>query len=195
MVSTQALPYRPRLDSLLDDRVNILGFSIFNQSHAFFQEFVQSLNQSWQENCDHAPFTGPAVSYGPKARETTSLLCIRSSAKSSSFTSRTANLHEPAGKRSGCAKMTQCSSERSGLQEIAGSSGLVVTLPVNLVRRHLPTYESQRDQRTQRSCCTPMLCNRERFPPQSLQPKLPCCVEDDLLALRSDWWQREMAIG
>nr|XP_020840524.1 glutamate receptor ionotropic, kainate 4 isoform X4 [Phascolarctos cinereus] len=51
-----------RMDSLLDDRVNILGFSIFNQSHAFFQEFVQSLNQSWQENCDHAPFTGPALS-------------------------------------------------------------------------------------------------------------------------------------
>ncbi|XP_043854025.1 glutamate receptor ionotropic, kainate 4 isoform X5 [Dromiciops gliroides] len=51
-----------RMDSLLDDRVNILGFSIFNQSHAFFQEFVQSLNQSWQENCDHVPFTGPALS-------------------------------------------------------------------------------------------------------------------------------------
>ncbi|XP_060107794.1 LOW QUALITY PROTEIN: glutamate receptor ionotropic, kainate 4 [Heteronotia binoei] len=51
-----------RLDSLLDDRVNILGFSIFNQSHAFFQEFAQSLNQSWQENCDHIPFTGPALS-------------------------------------------------------------------------------------------------------------------------------------
>ncbi|XP_077161939.1 glutamate receptor ionotropic, kainate 4 isoform X1 [Paroedura picta] len=51
-----------RLDSLLDDRVNILGFSIFNQSHAFFQEFAQSLNQSWQENCDHVPFTGPALS-------------------------------------------------------------------------------------------------------------------------------------
>nr|XP_055162190.1 glutamate receptor ionotropic, kainate 4 isoform X2 [Nyctereutes procyonoides] len=50
-----------RMDSLVDDRVNILGFSIFNQSHAFFQEFVQSLNQSWQENCDHVPFTGPAI--------------------------------------------------------------------------------------------------------------------------------------
>ncbi|EPY84467.1 glutamate receptor KA1 precursor-like protein [Camelus ferus] len=49
-----------RMDSLVDDRVNILGFSIFNQSHAFFQEFAQSLNQSWQENCDHVPFTGPA---------------------------------------------------------------------------------------------------------------------------------------
>ncbi|XP_022416125.1 glutamate receptor ionotropic, kainate 4 isoform X2 [Delphinapterus leucas] len=51
-----------RMDSLVDDRVNILGFSIFNQSHAFFQEFAQSLNQSWQENCDHVPFTGPALS-------------------------------------------------------------------------------------------------------------------------------------
>lgn len=50
------------MDSLVDDRVNILGFSIFNQSHTFFQEFSQSLNQSWQENCDHVPFTGPAVS-------------------------------------------------------------------------------------------------------------------------------------
>lgn len=45
----------------MDDRVNILGFSIFNQSHAFFREFAQSLNQSWQENCDHVPFRGPAV--------------------------------------------------------------------------------------------------------------------------------------
>ncbi|XP_017721046.1 PREDICTED: glutamate receptor ionotropic, kainate 4 [Rhinopithecus bieti] len=51
-----------RMDTLVDDRVNILGFSIFNQSHAFFQEFAQSLNQSWQENCDHVPFTGPALS-------------------------------------------------------------------------------------------------------------------------------------
>ncbi|XP_036718330.1 glutamate receptor ionotropic, kainate 4 isoform X3 [Balaenoptera musculus] len=51
-----------RMDSLVDDRVNILGFSIFNQSHAFFQEFARSLNQSWQENCDHVPFTGPALS-------------------------------------------------------------------------------------------------------------------------------------
>ncbi|XP_054443549.1 glutamate receptor ionotropic, kainate 4 [Pteronotus mesoamericanus] len=51
-----------RMDSLVDDRVNVLGFSIFNQSHAFFQEFAQSLNQSWQENCDHVPFPGPALS-------------------------------------------------------------------------------------------------------------------------------------
>lgn len=50
------------MDGLVDDRVNILGFSIFNQSHTFFREFAQSLDQSWQENCDHAPFRGPAVS-------------------------------------------------------------------------------------------------------------------------------------
>uniref|UniRef100_A0A8C6XYW5 Glutamate receptor n=1 Tax=Naja naja TaxID=35670 RepID=A0A8C6XYW5_NAJNA len=51
-----------QLDSLMDDRVNIMGFSIFNQSHPFFQEFAESLNQSWLENCDHIPFTGPALS-------------------------------------------------------------------------------------------------------------------------------------
>lgn len=51
-----------RMDGLADDRVNILGFSIFNQSHAFFQDFARSLSQSWQENCDHVPFPGPAVS-------------------------------------------------------------------------------------------------------------------------------------
>ncbi|CAI5795273.1 glutamate receptor ionotropic, kainate 4 [Podarcis lilfordi] len=51
-----------RLESHLDDRVNIMAFSIFNQSHAFFQEFAESLNQSWLENCDHIPFTGPALS-------------------------------------------------------------------------------------------------------------------------------------
>lgn len=51
-----------RIDSPLDDRVNILSFSMFNQSHAYFQEFAQILQQSWEENCDHSPFTGPAVS-------------------------------------------------------------------------------------------------------------------------------------
>ncbi|XP_044145443.1 glutamate receptor ionotropic, kainate 4 [Bufo gargarizans] len=51
-----------RIDSPLDDRVNILSFSMFNQSHAYFQEFAQILQQSWEENCDHSPFTGPALS-------------------------------------------------------------------------------------------------------------------------------------
>ncbi|XP_075460241.1 glutamate receptor ionotropic, kainate 4 isoform X2 [Ascaphus truei] len=49
-------------ESLLDERVNILGFSLFNQSHSYFQEFVQTLQRYWEENCDHAPFTGPALS-------------------------------------------------------------------------------------------------------------------------------------
>uniref|UniRef100_A0A3Q3ITC8 Glutamate receptor n=1 Tax=Monopterus albus TaxID=43700 RepID=A0A3Q3ITC8_MONAL len=45
-----------RLDDVADQRVNIVGFSVFNKTHPFFQDFVLSLNRSWQENCDHAPF-------------------------------------------------------------------------------------------------------------------------------------------
>ncbi|KAF7219551.1 kainate 4-like [Nothobranchius furzeri] len=51
-----------RLDDVADQRVNILGFSVFNRTHPFFQEFVLSLNRSWQENCDHAPFAGTPLS-------------------------------------------------------------------------------------------------------------------------------------
>ncbi|MED6283651.1 hypothetical protein CHARACLAT_011100, partial [Characodon lateralis] len=51
-----------RLDDVADHRVNIVGFSVFNKTHPFFQEFVLSLNRSWQENCDHAPFTGTPLS-------------------------------------------------------------------------------------------------------------------------------------
>nr|XP_054593905.1 glutamate receptor ionotropic, kainate 4-like [Nothobranchius furzeri] len=54
-----------RLDDVADQRVNILGFSVFNGTHPFFQEFVLSLNRSWQENCDHAPFAGTPVLSGP----------------------------------------------------------------------------------------------------------------------------------
>uniref|UniRef100_A0A4W5QJU7 Glutamate ionotropic receptor kainate type subunit 4 n=1 Tax=Hucho hucho TaxID=62062 RepID=A0A4W5QJU7_9TELE len=43
-------------------RVNILGFSVFNRTHPFFQDFLLSLNRSWQENCDHAPFAGTPLS-------------------------------------------------------------------------------------------------------------------------------------
>ncbi|XP_016344311.1 glutamate receptor ionotropic, kainate 4 [Sinocyclocheilus anshuiensis] len=50
-----------RLDDLADQRVNIVGFSVFNRTHPFFQDFVLSLNRSWQENCDHAPFAGTPV--------------------------------------------------------------------------------------------------------------------------------------
>ncbi|XP_075047137.1 glutamate receptor ionotropic, kainate 4 isoform X5 [Mixophyes fleayi] len=51
-----------RFDNPLDERVNILSFSMFNQSHTYFQEFTNILQQSWEENCDHSPFTGPALS-------------------------------------------------------------------------------------------------------------------------------------
>lgn len=51
-----------QLDDVADQRVNIVGFSVFNKTHPFFQDFVLSLNRSWQENCDHAPFAGTPVS-------------------------------------------------------------------------------------------------------------------------------------
>ena len=51
-----------QLDGVADQRVNIIGFSVFNKTHPFFQDFVISLNRSWQENCDHAPFAGTPVS-------------------------------------------------------------------------------------------------------------------------------------
>ncbi|XP_053503802.1 glutamate receptor ionotropic, kainate 4-like [Ictalurus furcatus] len=50
-----------RLDDVADQRVNIIGFSVFNRTHPFFQDFLLSLNRSWQENCDHAPFAGTPV--------------------------------------------------------------------------------------------------------------------------------------
>ncbi|XP_038830364.1 glutamate receptor ionotropic, kainate 4-like [Salvelinus namaycush] len=51
-----------RLDDVPSERVNILGFSVFNRTHPFFQDFLTSLNRSWQENCDHAPFAGTPLS-------------------------------------------------------------------------------------------------------------------------------------
>ncbi|XP_039642157.1 glutamate receptor ionotropic, kainate 4 isoform X3 [Perca fluviatilis] len=51
-----------QLDDVVDQRVNIVGFSVFNKTHPFFQDFVLSLNRSWQENCDHAPFAGTPLS-------------------------------------------------------------------------------------------------------------------------------------
>ncbi|KAJ3590734.1 hypothetical protein NHX12_008683 [Muraenolepis orangiensis] len=51
-----------QLDDVADQRVNIIGFSVFNRTHPFFQDFLLSLNRSWQENCDHAPFAGTPVS-------------------------------------------------------------------------------------------------------------------------------------
>uniref|UniRef100_A0A8D0CN82 Glutamate receptor n=1 Tax=Scleropages formosus TaxID=113540 RepID=A0A8D0CN82_SCLFO len=51
-----------RLDEVADQRVSIVGFSVFNRSHPFFQDFLLSLHRSWQENCDHAPFAGAPLS-------------------------------------------------------------------------------------------------------------------------------------
>ncbi|KAM4704300.1 glutamate receptor ionotropic, kainate 4 isoform 2-T2 [Rhinophrynus dorsalis] len=51
-----------RFNNPLDERVNIMAFSMFNQSHSYYHEFVHTLQQSWEENCDHSPFTGPALS-------------------------------------------------------------------------------------------------------------------------------------
>ncbi|XP_061916200.1 glutamate receptor ionotropic, kainate 4 [Entelurus aequoreus] len=51
-----------QLDDVVDQRVNIVGFSVFNEAHPFFQDFVLSLNRSWQENCEHVPFAGTPLS-------------------------------------------------------------------------------------------------------------------------------------
>uniref|UniRef100_A0A674CWQ9 Glutamate receptor n=2 Tax=Salmo trutta TaxID=8032 RepID=A0A674CWQ9_SALTR len=52
-----------QLDDILVERwVNILGFSVLNHSHPYFPDLLLSLNRSWQENCDHAPFTGVPLS-------------------------------------------------------------------------------------------------------------------------------------
>ncbi|XP_061683573.1 glutamate receptor ionotropic, kainate 4 isoform X4 [Syngnathoides biaculeatus] len=51
-----------RLEDVADQRVNIVGFSVFNQTHPFFEDFALSLNRSWQENCEHAPFAGTPLS-------------------------------------------------------------------------------------------------------------------------------------
>ncbi|XP_061537745.1 glutamate receptor ionotropic, kainate 4 [Phycodurus eques] len=51
-----------RLEDVGEQRVNIVGFSVFNQTHPFFEDFVLSLNRSWQENCEHAPFPGTPLS-------------------------------------------------------------------------------------------------------------------------------------
>ncbi|XP_062873212.1 glutamate receptor ionotropic, kainate 4 [Trichomycterus rosablanca] len=51
-----------QLDDVVDQRVNVIGFSVFNRSHPFYEDFLLSLNRSWQENCDHAPFAGTPLS-------------------------------------------------------------------------------------------------------------------------------------
>ncbi|XP_067362100.1 glutamate receptor ionotropic, kainate 5-like isoform X3 [Channa argus] len=50
-----------RLDGVVDDQSNIVGFSMLNTSHPFYLEFIRSLNLSWREGCDISPYPGPAV--------------------------------------------------------------------------------------------------------------------------------------
>ncbi|XP_067362180.1 glutamate receptor ionotropic, kainate 5-like isoform X4 [Channa argus] len=51
-----------RLDGVVDDQSNIVGFSMLNTSHPFYLEFIRSLNLSWREGCDISPYPGPALS-------------------------------------------------------------------------------------------------------------------------------------
>ncbi|XP_023665820.1 glutamate receptor ionotropic, kainate 5 isoform X1 [Paramormyrops kingsleyae] len=51
-----------RLDDIVDDNSNIVGFSMFNTSHPFYLEFIRSLNLSWREGCELSPYPGPALS-------------------------------------------------------------------------------------------------------------------------------------
>ncbi|KAI7799208.1 putative glutamate receptor ionotropic, partial [Triplophysa rosa] len=51
-----------RLDDVVNDQTNIVGFSMLNISHPFYLEFIRSLNLSWREGCDLSPYPGPALS-------------------------------------------------------------------------------------------------------------------------------------
>ncbi|KAA8591249.1 hypothetical protein FQN60_002192, partial [Etheostoma spectabile] len=51
-----------RLDDVVGDQSNILGFSMLNSSHPFYLEFIRSLNLSWREGCNVTPYPGPALS-------------------------------------------------------------------------------------------------------------------------------------
>lgn len=53
-----------RLDDVVGDQSNIVGFSMLNTSHSFYLEFIRSLNLSWREGCDISPYPGPAVRHG-----------------------------------------------------------------------------------------------------------------------------------
>ncbi|XP_071030302.1 glutamate receptor ionotropic, kainate 5-like [Oncorhynchus clarkii lewisi] len=50
-----------RLDDIVDDQSNIIGFSMFNTTHPFYLEFIRSLKLSWREGCDLI-YPGPALS-------------------------------------------------------------------------------------------------------------------------------------
>ncbi|XP_024153999.2 glutamate receptor ionotropic, kainate 5 [Oryzias melastigma] len=52
-----------KMDDVVNDQSNILGFSMLNRTHPFFAEFIRSLNLSWREGCHSiSPYPGPALS-------------------------------------------------------------------------------------------------------------------------------------
>lgn len=54
-----------RLEDVVGDQSNILGFSMLNVSHPFYLEFIRSLNLSWKEGCNVSPYPGAAVGLAP----------------------------------------------------------------------------------------------------------------------------------
>ncbi|XP_077937183.1 glutamate receptor ionotropic, kainate 5 isoform X2 [Gasterosteus aculeatus] len=54
-----------RLEDVVGDQSNILGFSMLNVSHPFYLEFIRSLNLSWKEGCNVSPYPGAAVGHAP----------------------------------------------------------------------------------------------------------------------------------
>ncbi|XP_034030302.1 glutamate receptor ionotropic, kainate 5 isoform X1 [Thalassophryne amazonica] len=50
-----------KLEDIVDEQSNIVGFSMFNTTHPFYLEFIRSLNLSWREGCD-LTYPGPALS-------------------------------------------------------------------------------------------------------------------------------------
>ncbi|KAK7939903.1 hypothetical protein WMY93_003229 [Mugilogobius chulae] len=51
-----------RLDGVVDDQSNIVGFSMLNTSHPLHPDFVRDLNLSWREGCVLSQYPGPSIS-------------------------------------------------------------------------------------------------------------------------------------
>ncbi|XP_028296711.1 glutamate receptor ionotropic, kainate 5-like isoform X2 [Gouania willdenowi] len=51
-----------RLDHVVDDQSNILGFSLLNSSHSSYQDFLHSLGGGLKEGCQTATDPGPSLS-------------------------------------------------------------------------------------------------------------------------------------
>ncbi|XP_072304425.1 glutamate receptor ionotropic, kainate 5-like [Eucyclogobius newberryi] len=51
-----------RLDGVVDEHSNIVGFSMLNSSHPLQPDFLRSLNLSWRESCVMSQVPGPSIS-------------------------------------------------------------------------------------------------------------------------------------